>query len=488
MELHKALKDIVASKGTDMINNIQIINYLLDYQAFKEKPATKLILRDIINSGYAESILALSKQGAGWKMNFAKYQHEFIDSCGYKEELAIYVFEAIAYGLGLIVSDEEPEIKPAFNVDSFFEIPEVAQKPQSQPRTSQQAPQVAPTDLYTISLSFFKEGKYKQAKGFIERAIAQYSSSNVPSSYLKLMGDIQMNLASYQEAINYYNECFTRKASESRMPVDVLRDSLKQHKVNGFENSMFCYFFCLYQAKGMNDAQWLQFVKAEARFGIFDAIKYCADNGINPIDNQSNLYFTDRDKLKNGDYLFMDGSFAHELLELSSAKTAIARIVLTDTSDYEKSQAWTHGYIIPLDEIIHKKLDLKEWQVSWSLVNENLPFPHSHFTVDDLKHWDKIQKIESEQLIKIVDYDKYPVFKAVKNFALTIPMSDTSQWFLPSIHTFKRIESKYCLKQYYFFWTSSQSDLYRAIAYAAPHLYEIRNKNELHSVMPIAAF
>ena len=52
--------EIVASKGAEMINNIQIINYLLDYQAYKEKPATKLILRAIIDSGYAENILALT--------------------------------------------------------------------------------------------------------------------------------------------------------------------------------------------------------------------------------------------------------------------------------------------------------------------------------------------------------------------------------------------------------------------------------------------
>lgn len=54
MELHKAIKEIVGSKGPDMIKDPQIINYLLDYQAFKEKPATKLILRDVINAEYAE--------------------------------------------------------------------------------------------------------------------------------------------------------------------------------------------------------------------------------------------------------------------------------------------------------------------------------------------------------------------------------------------------------------------------------------------------
>ena len=34
MELHKAIKVVINSKGVDMICNPQIINYLLDYQAF----------------------------------------------------------------------------------------------------------------------------------------------------------------------------------------------------------------------------------------------------------------------------------------------------------------------------------------------------------------------------------------------------------------------------------------------------------------------
>ena len=123
MELHKAIKEIVVSKGTGMICNPQIINYLLDYQAFKDKPATKLIIRAIIDSGYAECILALSANTNGWQTKFQQYQHEFIDSCGYKEELAAYVFESLAYGIGLnIIEGAEPEIRPQFNVDSFFAI------------------------------------------------------------------------------------------------------------------------------------------------------------------------------------------------------------------------------------------------------------------------------------------------------------------------------------------------------------------------------
>lgn len=204
MELHKAIREVVSLKGTEIIANIQIVNFLLDYQAFKEKPATKLILRDIINAGYAESILAL-RNTARWQVKFLQYQHEFIDSCGYKEELAAYVFESIAYALGLTdEKNDEPRIKPDINVDLFFDIPEI--KTQQPPVAHQQSnkPNVDPTDLYTIALSFYNEGKYQQAKGFMEKALSQNPNSNIPSLHLKLMGDIHMKLDLFLEAINYW--------------------------------------------------------------------------------------------------------------------------------------------------------------------------------------------------------------------------------------------------------------------------------------------
>lgn len=118
MELHKALKEIISQKGVGFIKNAQIINFLLDYQAFKEKPATKLIFRDVIYAGYAESILALQNT-QGWQTKLKRYLHDFIDSHGYKEELAAYVFKSIVSALGLNADgNEEPMIKCGFNIDS----------------------------------------------------------------------------------------------------------------------------------------------------------------------------------------------------------------------------------------------------------------------------------------------------------------------------------------------------------------------------------
>lgn len=111
MELHKALKEIIVQKGVDMINNIQIINFLLDYQAFKEKPAAKPILRDVINSGYGEKICNLNSNAPDCQTKFKQYLHDFIDSFGYKEELTNFVFDSIAYGLGLNLTMENPNKK-----------------------------------------------------------------------------------------------------------------------------------------------------------------------------------------------------------------------------------------------------------------------------------------------------------------------------------------------------------------------------------------
>ena len=486
MELHKAIKEIVVSKGTGMICNPQIINYLLDYQAFKDKPATKLIIRAIIDSGYAECILALSANTNGWQTKFQQYQHEFIDSCGYKEELAAYVFESLAYGIGLnIIEGAEPEIRPQFNVDSFFDIPEAeqSQQPASIPNQNQQ--KTNPTDLYTIALSFYNEGKYQQAKGFIEKSVSLVPSSSVPSDQLRLLGDIYRMIGQYEDAVKAYNECFSQKANEIRCSIDDLRDNLKQHKVKGFENIMFCYFFCLYCAERMNDAQWLQFVKGEARYGLMDAIKYCADNGINPIEDHFDIFFVDRQELKSGDYVYADGTFAHEK---SKTKQVIARVLLCKTSEYEQSRGWNHGYIIALETVRYStnaRLAASD-KFSWSTEKVDLSFPHSHYTNDDLNHWREINVIESEQFISIPNIDSYPAFNAVRNYQYPCPVANSSGWFLPSVHHIKRIGGSSCFPAY-FLWTSSQAGKDEAILCFGRNLY-IEDKYKENKILPIAAF
>ena len=133
MELHKAIKEIVADKGADMICTPQIINYLLDYQAFKEKPATKFILRAIIDSGYAEKILALINTN-GWEPKYKQFQQDFINSNGFNENLTKYVFNAVIYSIGLdesipddiTINQNEKKGNPDLSKLNVVEIMEMA--------------------------------------------------------------------------------------------------------------------------------------------------------------------------------------------------------------------------------------------------------------------------------------------------------------------------------------------------------------------------
>ena len=246
MELHKALQHIVSTNGRNILNNMQIINYLQDYQCFVDRPATKLIFRDIINSGYISELLVLNKSEAIWRTKFIHLVHDFIDSCGYKEELASYVFESIAYAIDLKISDKEPEVRRNINADSFFDISdenESNSEATSTPTPTPNTPKVDASDVYTIALSFFYEEKYSQAKVFIDKAINNVIKGNVPSDYYKLQGQILMKLGAFEDAIIAFDECLKYKSLELNLTMDNLRDALKKHEISNYENFIFQTIF-----------------------------------------------------------------------------------------------------------------------------------------------------------------------------------------------------------------------------------------------------
>jgi len=502
MELHDALKNILSTQNKSMLASLQIINFLNDYRCFADKPAIKLILRDIIRSGYAEEILTLSQNDASWRTKFKHYVHDFIDSCGYKEELATYVFESIAFALNLDVYKEEPKIRQKVNVDSFFDLNDEDNSIGSPSAPSPQPkPQVDPQDTFAIAQTFFNEKKYQQAKAFIERAILNYTNGQAPSHFFLLKGDVLRCLELHNEAIAAYNECLSVKAKELNWTSDALRDAIKKHEVKGYENFIFHYFLCLYNYQRVSNAKWIAILKKEARAGSSEAIIYCAKHEIDPIDEHINIYFVDMKQLKNGDYLYDDGTFAHEY---SESKRAICFVVLTETSDYEKSMGWTHGYFVSLFNVKsdhnYRRMNRGGFyshgdDFKWSLKNNDLPFPHSHFTVDDISHWDDASKIKTELLISFNDYNQYPVFKAVRDFQIKMPINSASPWFLPSVITLREIFLKVWNPRidWHFaeIWTSSQADSNNAIIFrenGSSFWTRIESKQMLHPVVPICAF
>lgn len=506
MELHEALKKIVEHKGRQFLKSTQVINYLYDYNAFNDIPAAKLIFRDIIVAGFLDKILSLSNKDEDLLIKYNKIVFQFINSCGYKENLAMYVFESLAFALDLSNNKKEPEIKSDLDFDSFFDIPKEAstQKLSDNNKNNNQSNKNSANsnDLYIIALTFFNEGKTQQAKSMIEKAIGYCMNLITPSKYFKLLGDINISLNNYIDAIKSYNEFFITKSKEENCSLDEIRSSLQNHLLKNVENIVFNYNYCLLKLNKITDNQWLSIVKAEARFGLIDAIKYCAENGVDPIDSHIDIYFNDINQLIDGDFLYCDGTFAHEK---SESKQIIASIRLVETFDYEKAQGWNHGYIIPF-EIAKNKNQLRSFYTDltfeWSSENINLPFPHSHYSIDDINHWDEIKTICSELFIKINNFDKYPAFKAVRDYHINMPLNIASDWFLPSIHHIKKINNK--IKTYgdhtdiaQSFWTSSQSNENMAISYHCGYSlnptkyinhFGIAKKDTKYRVLPIAVF
>ena len=98
MELHKALRNIIQTEGCEIIKDLRIINILDDFNAYKDIPASKYILRAIITEGYAKKLLKLGKWGSEAETLIAK----FTNMTGFVPEYVSLLFQSIAYSLGLI--------------------------------------------------------------------------------------------------------------------------------------------------------------------------------------------------------------------------------------------------------------------------------------------------------------------------------------------------------------------------------------------------
>lgn len=493
MTLAEALREIVNQFGTEKLKSQKLINMLNDYQAFGEYPATKLIIRDLREMGYMEKILQ-QVGTAQFDLTLLSCQHGFIDACGYKENLSKYVFDSIAYALDKKSQQQAaPEIDNA-TVDSFFPIDEPEQNKPQGPQSSPTPATGKTQDYFTIGQAFFNKKEYDKARTFIEQAILKCGKA-APVNYHKLLGDSWMNLGRYSNALDSYNDALKAKADELNITAEQLRKKLQGHSTDDalkdFNGIITCYYYCLYGIGRVTKSQWLNLLKAEARAGVMSAILLCAQESVDPIENHVDIYFNDLAKLKDGDYVYEDGTFAHEQ---SESKKAIGQICLMETSDFEKMHGWTHGYIIGLKGISGPNWSDKynNERFPWSLVKENLSFPHSHYTEDDINHIDKIKKFEVSHLLKFNPIEKYPLFRQVKNYPYEILGLNMSEWFIPDVPLIERMKFSY-----YFgsglFWTSSQADKNSAIVMKPFHAswencFRIEDKFSQHEAKPVAAF
>lgn len=99
MELHKAIKEIVSLKGKEIIFNAQIINFLHDYQAFKEKPAAKYIIKILIQEGILSSYL-VETQNNGSSIVTNSFVLSLENKYGFDKGLSEYVLNCFLYAIG----------------------------------------------------------------------------------------------------------------------------------------------------------------------------------------------------------------------------------------------------------------------------------------------------------------------------------------------------------------------------------------------------
>lgn len=115
MELHQAVKNIVAKYGLTIVATKQFANVLDDTGAFKTAPAaTKKILKGLLDSGFGELLYqAAEKREPNWQNSVRKGVGDYANKSGYKDEIINGLTGHLLLGVGLI--DELPQ---SYNIQS----------------------------------------------------------------------------------------------------------------------------------------------------------------------------------------------------------------------------------------------------------------------------------------------------------------------------------------------------------------------------------
>lgn len=112
MELHLALRNIVKTDGPSIITEGRLVNILCDFQAFDAIPASKYVMRAIIDDGYSKKLLQCTK----WDMAAQQLSDQFASSTGFQPDIVWTIFQSLAFGLGWINSLEAPSSAPSNNL------------------------------------------------------------------------------------------------------------------------------------------------------------------------------------------------------------------------------------------------------------------------------------------------------------------------------------------------------------------------------------
>ena len=107
-KLHTGIKAVIDSNGNEVLNTMLLSNILADYGAFEDYPTTKVVLRDILAKGYGKKICDGIKYNASTKNVIENIKKEFKKKTNYKKDIVDYVFDSIAFALGVSENVSEP--------------------------------------------------------------------------------------------------------------------------------------------------------------------------------------------------------------------------------------------------------------------------------------------------------------------------------------------------------------------------------------------
>lgn len=501
MKLYDAIKEIVKLKGKSIISESVLLNYLNDYHAFDERPASKLVLRDVVNGGYSDKILNLCHSDSNWTIKLKSYEHDFVDSCGYKEELVLYVFQSLAYASGLTDKKPGEGMDEVLDFHPFFDDEQL--KPSdstSTPEPKQTEDSVDDKDYLKIAQDFVDNGKLDTARSIAEKIVNGNPKDDENTIKATLMlAHIMRKKGQYKEALDYYNQALNAEANLLKISAKDLQHRITNREVKDLEDIDIHYMFCLLGIGHIKKDRWIEFVRSKAAKGNVIAMMYCAKFGIDP-QNHINIFFNDFSKIRNGDFLYEDGSFAHEQ---SNLKKIVGVVFSLETSDIETHYGWKNGRIaasqgwdfsLILDHN-YSYYPKTEWGEC-----ENLPFPHTHYSSDDINHLSEVNsKLFSELLIQDMYNIPGTAFYEAQNWKVQIPLRNTSKWYLPNMNQTALLETGKLTGAFGKIWTSSQCNKNEAIAckfttskFRNSYYNSVNNlitpKKEKNVVVPIFSF
>ena len=119
MELYNALKTVIELQGRDILKDPRLINILSDFKAYEDIPASKYLLKNMINEGLMAKLLLEYQSSPDAETLLASHRLSLSDTYGFKEDIADYVLNSLAYAQGWI--SEEPSFNIHHTPDGLYE-------------------------------------------------------------------------------------------------------------------------------------------------------------------------------------------------------------------------------------------------------------------------------------------------------------------------------------------------------------------------------